>query len=232
MLDILASNLWKRPIYWAVTCREDKLLGMEDYLQLEGLGLRVVPFKNEGDQRNYGIIGCGRVASDVAFDNIMNKWKWGNFDKERLFVDRSYMPSLQTMRVTMIRIARQLTVEKKNDKAIALADKYFTVFPAYNFAYDQFSALMADVYARAGDNAKAAAKIREIAKATEQQLRFVASQTPDFQKSYAQDQQYAMGSAQTLLTTAANVLKDQTLQNELEQMFTPYMPEEAPPGIR
>ncbi|MEO6760446.1 MAG: DUF2723 domain-containing protein, partial [Saprospiraceae bacterium] len=208
MLDILASNLWKRPIYWAVTCREDKLLGMESYLQLEGLGLRVVPFRNEGDQRNYGIIGCGRVATDIAFDNIMNKWKWGNFDKERLYVDRSYMPSLQTMRVTMIRIARQLTVEKKNDKAVALADKYFEAFPEYNFSYDQFSALMADVYARSGNNAKAAAKIREIAKTTEQQLRFVASQTPTFEKGYAQDQQYALSCAQTLLTTAANVMKD------------------------
>lgn len=228
MLDILASNLWKRPIYWAVTCREDKLLGMEDYLQLEGLGLRVVPFRNAGDQRNYGIIGCGRVATDIAYDNIMTKWKWGNFDTERLFVDRSYMPSLQTMRVTMIRIARQLTMEKKNDKAVALADKYFTAFPEYNFAYDQFSALMADVYARAGDNVKAAAKIRDIAKATEQQLRFVASQTPEFQKGYAQDQQYAMGCAQTLLTTAANVMKDQALQKELEQMFTPYLPVQGP----
>jgi hypothetical protein len=27
MLDIVASNIGKRPIYWAVTCREDKLLG-------------------------------------------------------------------------------------------------------------------------------------------------------------------------------------------------------------
>ncbi|MFN5365168.1 MAG: DUF2723 domain-containing protein, partial [Bacteroidota bacterium] len=32
ILDIVASNLGKRPIYWAVTCREDKLLGLEDYL--------------------------------------------------------------------------------------------------------------------------------------------------------------------------------------------------------
>ena len=228
MLDILASNLWKRPIYWAVTCREDKLLGMENYLRLEGLGLRVVPFRNQGDQRNYGIIGCGKVDTDRAFDNIMNKWRWGNFDQERLFVDRSYMPSLQTMRVTMIRIARELTLEKKNAQAIALADKYFASFPAYNFAHDQFSALMADVYARAGDNAKAAAKIREIAQATEQQLRFVASQTPAFQKGYQQDQQYAMGTAQTLLNTAGGVLKDQTLQNELEQMFSPYLPPEGP----
>ncbi|MEO6037521.1 MAG: hypothetical protein ABIQ93_03840, partial [Saprospiraceae bacterium] len=63
---------------------------------------------------------------------------------------------------------------------------------------------------------------------TEQQLRFVASQSPEFQKGYAQDQQYAMGCAQTLLTTAANVMKDPALQKELEQMFMPYLPAEGP----
>ena len=232
MLDILASNLWKRPIYWAVTCREDKLMGMETHLQLEGLGLRVVPFTSPGDQRNYGIIGCGRVNTDQAYDNIMNKWRWGNFDQERLFVNRSYLPSLQTMRVTMIRIARELTAEKKNDKAIALADKYFSAFPSFNFAHDQFSALMADVYARAGDNAKAAAKVREVAQATEQQLRFIASQSTEMQKGYAQDEQSSMATAQTLLNTATNVMKDQALQDELEKMLTPYMPQQGvmPPG--
>ncbi len=231
MLDILASNLWKRPIYWAVTCREDKLLGMEDYLQLEGLGLRVVPFRSEGDQRNYGIIGCGRVAADIAFDNIVNKWHWGNFDQERLFVNRSYLPSLQTMRVTMIRVARELTAEKKNDKAIALADKYFAAFPSYNFAHDQFSALMADVYARAGDSKKAADKVREVAQATEQQLRFIASQSADMQKGYQQDEQSALATAQTLLNTATNVMKDQSLQDELEKLFMTYLPSQGlPPG--
>ena len=31
LLDIIATNINKRPIYWAVTCREDRLLGMQDW---------------------------------------------------------------------------------------------------------------------------------------------------------------------------------------------------------
>lgn len=61
----------------------------------------------------YGIIGSGGVTVIEMYQNIMDKWKWGNFDKERSFVDRSYMPSLQTMRVSIIRLARQLIVEGK-----------------------------------------------------------------------------------------------------------------------
>ncbi|MCC6410655.1 MAG: DUF2723 domain-containing protein, partial [Saprospiraceae bacterium] len=82
MLDIVTSNIWERPIYWAVTCREDRLLGLQDYLQLEGLALRLVPIKTKSSMNQYGIVGAGRVDTDIAFKNIMEKWQWGNFDKE------------------------------------------------------------------------------------------------------------------------------------------------------
>ncbi|MCC6459185.1 MAG: DUF2723 domain-containing protein [Saprospiraceae bacterium] len=223
ILDIVASNINKRPIYWAVTAREDKLLGLADYLQLEGLGLRLVPVKSRSAGENFGIIGSGRVATDIAYQNIMERWKWGNFDKERLFVDRSYMPSLQTMRVAMIRIARQLVSEGKKDKAIALSDRYFEVFPDFNFPPDQFSAYMADIYARAGAKEKAAAKVRQIAKTQEELLRFFKSQTPDFQKGYEQDFRFAAQTAQTLMGIA-NMLQDSTLSKELETQFEPYLP--------
>lgn len=235
ILDIIATNIWKRPIYWAVTCRDEKLLGLQDYLQLEGLGLRLIASKNQSNTDSYGIIGCGRVDTETAYKNIMEKWTWGNFDKERMFVDRAYLPSLQTMRVTIIRVARQLVYEKKNDQAVALADKYFQVFPEYNFTYDQFSAFMADIYARAGQKDKAMAKIREIAKTVEQQLRFVKSQPPSFQRGYQQDAQYAMGTAQTLLRITED-MDDKTLLSELENQFAPYFPNpnapNALPGVK
>ncbi len=232
ILDIIASNLGKRPIYWAVTCREDKLLGTQDYLQLEGLGLQIVPKKRKGSMESYGIIGSGGVDTDRAYRNIMERWHWGNFDKQRLFVDRSYMPSLQTMRVTMIRIGRQLIVEGKKDKAIALADKYFEVFPDYNFPHDQFSAFMADLYLRAGAPDKAAAKIREIAKAMEEQLKFYDSLDSRFRKGYERDEQYTLSISQTLLRLADEI-KDPALTKDMETMLGAYMPS-APqlPGIQ
>jgi hypothetical protein len=157
ILDIINSNFSKRPIYWAVTCREDKLLGFDDYLQLEGLALRLVPKRSPSASDAYGIVGSGGVDTETTYKNIMENWRWGNFDQKKLFVDRSYMPSLQTMRVVFIRTARHLVLEGKKDKAIALVDRYFEVFPEYNFPYDQFTAFLADVYFRAGANDKAAA---------------------------------------------------------------------------
>jgi hypothetical protein len=223
MLDIIASNIGKRPIYWAVTCREDKLLGLEDYLQLEGLSLQVVPKKVRSAMDAYGIIGAGGVNTDQMYQNIMDKWNWGNFDKQRSFVDRSYMPSLQTMRVSIIRLARQLVMENKKDKAIALVDKYFEVFPQMNFPYDQFTAFMADIYVLAGEKEKAKAKIREIVVQMEEQLRFFESLNADFQKGYKQDNDYTISTVQNLMKMAAN-MQDQELLQEMDSKFKAYMP--------
>ncbi|TNE57600.1 MAG: DUF2723 domain-containing protein [Bacteroidetes bacterium] len=223
ILDIVASNINTRPIYWAVTTREEKLMGLDDYMQLEGLALRLVPVKSASQGGSFGIIGSGRVATDVAFDNIMNKWHWGNFDKERLFVNRSYMPSLQTMRVGIIRISRELIREGKLDKAEALADKYFEAFPPFNFPYDQFAAYMADIYARAGAKEKAKEKVLAIAKTQEELMRYYKSMSPDFQQGYEQDFRYAASAAQTLLGVA-QYMQDNELREQLENMFNPYLP--------
>lgn len=228
ILDIIASNIWDRPIYWAVTCREDRLMGLQDYLQLEGLALRLVPVKGRS-QPEFGIIGSGTVNTDQAFENIMNKWAWGNFDKKHLHVDRSYQPSLQTMKLSMIRIGRQLVAEGKQEKAIALADKYFEVFPTMNFAHDQFSAYIADIYARTGQQEKAAVKIKEIADQMDQQLQYYQSQDPGMQSAYRQDMQFALSTVQALMAAAAQ-MKDETLAQALEQQFGQYM--SAGPGVR
>lgn len=230
MLDIIANNLWERPIYWAVTCREEALLGLQDYMQLEGLALRLVPVKSgSADMRQFGMIGCGRVATDIAYKHIMEDWAWGNFDKERLFVDRSYGPSLQTMRMVMWRTGRQLIADGKKEQAITLIDKYFEVFPEMNFPSDQLTAIMTDLYFRAGANAKAAEKVRMIARSTEQQLRYFESLSDDFLPRYEQDYKSALGSMQSLLGIAED-MKDSVLMNELDQQFTPYMPTAPLPG--
>lgn len=232
ILDIVMSNFGKRPIYWAVTCREDKLMGLEDYLQLEGLSLQLVPKKTRSSSEAYGIIGSGGVNTDVAFQNIMENWKWGNFDKKRLHVDKAYLPSLQTMRVSMIRIARQLVLEGKKEKAEALVDKYFEVFPQYNFAFDQFTSFMTDVYVRCGANQKAAEKARLIAKTLEEKLIYYESLSSTFRKAYQQEEQFTLTTAGNLIRMATD-MKDEALKKEMEDMFGRYM-QDTPvlPGLQ
>lgn len=43
VFDILRTNNWERPIYFAMTVSDDSKIGLRDYMQLEGLAFRFVP---------------------------------------------------------------------------------------------------------------------------------------------------------------------------------------------
>lgn len=135
IIDLITSNINDRPIYFAVTCKNDKLLGLNDYMQLEGLALRLIPVKSRSE-RGFGIYGSGRVNEDKFYDNVMTKWKWGNFDKKELYVDKSYMAQVQSMKFTILRTAMSMLTSGDRERSIALVNKYFDAFPNFNFPYD------------------------------------------------------------------------------------------------
>jgi hypothetical protein len=221
ILDIIASNIWDRPIYWAVTCREEKFMGLEDYMQLEGLSLRLVPFKSRSEG-GYGVVGNGRVNTANAYENIMTKWRWGNFDKEDTYVSGHYGPSLQTMRIVFIRTARSLLAQNDKEKAIALAEKYFQVFPSFNFPHDYFSTYLLDVMVKAGANDKAKPIIQDMLKETTQQLTFFDSQDQDdLKSSYQQEYQFAVRTSQDLKRIATE-MKDEALIKEISDSLAPW----------
>ena len=80
-------------------------------MQLEGMGLRVIPAYSRSD-RSFSIYGSGRVATNKLFNHMMNDWKWGNFDKVKTHVDKSYLAEIQAMKLTMLRGAYALLAQK------------------------------------------------------------------------------------------------------------------------
>ncbi len=152
ILDIIASNGWDRPIYFAVTCTPDKLLGMGQYTQLEGLALRLVPVASKGRPEFGGmLIGNGRVAENKMFENVTKKFKWGNFNTHKTFIDKSYMPSVVSTRFAMLRLAEQYMDEGNPERAVAVVDAYFAAFPNQNFQYDYNTVYFLKVYADAAN---------------------------------------------------------------------------------
>ena len=224
ILDVIQSNLWERPIYFAVTCRQDKLFGLQDYMQLEGLAVRIVPFKSRSDSQ-YGVVGNGRVNRDVFYDNVMNKFKWGNFDDENLdlYVERSYMPSVQSMQLGLRRAAIDFLSVGDTEKAIALTDKYFESFPENNFPFDFRTYYMLGVYFQAqkyDDKVKAYAE--RLGDALMEQLEFYDGLDIEVLRSSFQ-QEYG-GTYQTIesLINALRGMNDEELAKKLEDRFAPY----------
>jgi hypothetical protein len=144
-------------------------------MQLEGLALRIIPIKN-AQERQFGMIGYGRVNTDSVYNNVMDKFLWGGFDKRDLFVNNSYGPSIQSSRALIMRTAQNMVQANDKKRAIELVDKYFEAFPHFNFPYDYNTLFFVRIYMAADayeDHAKP--QIEILATETEQQLRFFES---------------------------------------------------------
>ncbi len=126
VLDLIASNGWKRPVYFATTVPNSNFLNLEPYFQLEGLAYRLVPIKSSASA--YG--EDGRVNSDILYDNVMNKFVWGGIDKnpEKIYMDENNRRFLMNFKSVFKRLAQQLADEKQNEKAEQVLDKAMLLF--------------------------------------------------------------------------------------------------------
>ncbi len=127
VLDILAANNWVRPIYFAVTVGSDAFVGLEKYFQIEGLAYHLVPY---GSQE-----GQPRVASEIMYDNLMNKVQWGGLDKNEVWMDENNLRMAATMRMQMRTLAVTLIQEGKKEQALKVLRKCVEVLPERNVPY-------------------------------------------------------------------------------------------------
>ncbi|RYF93077.1 MAG: DUF2723 domain-containing protein, partial [Chitinophagaceae bacterium] len=124
MLDLIATNKWQRPIYFASTIPTSQFNGLDKYLYSEGLALRLLPFKvdttvNEQDQA---------VNTPLLYNNVMTKFKWGNL-KNAKYLDPQATDDINILSNVFNNLTTALLREGKNAEAMKVANKYFEVLP-------------------------------------------------------------------------------------------------------
>ncbi len=222
IMDVIASNIYDRPVYFATTCKDEKLLGLNDYMQMEGLSLRIMPFKNESDDM-LSIYGSGRVNSDIIYDNVMNKYKWGGFDKKELFVDNSYGAAIQSHRMFFMRASDDLLARGERQKAADLCDKFFEAFPHMNFPYSPTILPFIQSYLGAGQTEKAKTHLRILANQMSQEMKFYDSIGPDIvESSFSTDYVYNTRTIPQVLRIAG-LLDDPAFEQEMNGLLQQYM---------
>ncbi len=145
VLNILANNNWKRPVYFATTVGSDNFLNLEPYFQLEGLAYRIVPIKTEKKSD----IVPGRVETDAMYNNVMTKFEWGNMNDERVYLDENNMRMTTNFRINFGRLAEELLNVGRSDSAIKVLDKCVEVTPDKTIPYNYFMTKIAELYYRA-----------------------------------------------------------------------------------
>ena len=152
VMDILAHNNWQRPIYF-VTGYHNDALGLEEYFQLEGLAYRLVPIKSQ----NKSWLDYGRINTDILYENLVRKFKWGGANKKNVDIDYNHKRTIIVVkaRQNYAKLAKALSAEGKNEKAIETLDFCMNALPLEKIPYDPYTADIIEAYFAAGAKEKA-----------------------------------------------------------------------------
>jgi hypothetical protein len=149
LLDIIAHNEWKRPIYFSSTAGSDSYIGLNPYLRTEGFALRLVPVKNKQEEGFEGY-----VNTNILYNKLMNVFKYGNMQDPTVYLDETNTRMINNLRNMFGRLAKNLVNEGKSKEAIAVCDKCLTTVPNESIPYNYLLLTIADTYLKAGASEK------------------------------------------------------------------------------
>ena len=159
VLDILAHNDWKRPVYF-VTGYHNDALGLEEYFQLEGIAYRLVPIKSE----NKSWLEYGRVDTDILYNNMMKKFLWRGAKEKGVDIDYNHKRTLLVVkaRYNYARLAKALSAQGKFEKAREVLDYCMETFPLDKIPWDLYMPDVIEAYLQAGATEKGISLSKEL----------------------------------------------------------------------
>ncbi len=219
VLDLLANNIWDRPIYFAATMGQDNYYGLNDYLQLEGLALRLIPIRSP--RNPYGT--AGRVNTEIMYDNIMNKFKWGNMSGDKIFIDPETARMTYSFRIQFFQMCDMLLAEGKKDSCLKALDLMMSVMPKHGVPlnYKVFDFRFVDQYYRCDQKTKGDVLANNIIAEVAQNLDYYKQYNGKKSPMYADDVQQGIAVMNELARICAsnNQVK---LSDEITKKVTGY----------
>jgi hypothetical protein len=127
LLDILAHNNWKRPICFTVTMGNEGMFGLQQYLYKEGFVYHLVPFKTDTATAREA-----KINSLVMYDNVVNKFKFGNYKHAKYLDNVSTTQFYLTMQLTFNDLTQGLIKDGRRDLALKALHKFDEQMPDIN----------------------------------------------------------------------------------------------------
>ena len=169
LLNIIAANHWKRPIYFT---NPNTDIGIDPYIRRDGLTYRLVPVKGSEFNTNW------------AQDKMMNKFVFGNADKAGVYFDEENRRHLGTLRTAYAELALSLAAEGRVEEAKKAVQKADKMLNEANFPYgltnrfnihNRNSILFMQACIQAGDAALAKKVSAAVKKDLQQQMQYYES---------------------------------------------------------
>ncbi|MDP4267757.1 MAG: hypothetical protein Q8880_10045, partial [Bacteroidota bacterium] len=221
VLDLLAHFNWKRPVYFAITTGNDSYIGLDSYMQLEGLAYRLVPIKTISHDGQ-----TGRINTDKMYDNLMYKFKWGNMDNPKVYLDETNMRMTMNFRNNFARLANELINEGKISKAIKCLDRCLEVMPEKSVPYNYFILPVAEAYYRAGAIDKANNLVNRLSEIYDRELNYYFAFNKSMAKDIDNDKQRDLSVMQRLIELSKGYKQDvlaKNIEGKFKSFYNRYM---------
>jgi hypothetical protein len=187
ILNIIAANKWKRPIYFT----NDRVgLGFDRYLRQDGMAYRLVPVEGDDVNRKW------------VTDKMLTKYAFGSADKPGVYFDEENRRHLASIRLAYATAAASLAEHGNKEDAKKLLEKCDKGMLDENFGYGMVSRFQQHNYIslqfleacyKAGDTTLAAKVSSSVKKDLQQQMTYYAKlgdmSAEEFEKGLQQSMQ-------------------------------------------
>ncbi len=159
ILDMIETNNWERPIYFAITIGSAgrSFLYLDKYFQLDGMVYKLLPVENTIDNPD----DIARVNTDILYPMLMEQYNWGNLNQD-IYLDETNIRMTMNFRNNFSRLAQQLIVEKDYTKAEKVLDKCMEIMPSDKVPLNYFIHPIIESYYKVNANTKADSIVTEL----------------------------------------------------------------------
>jgi hypothetical protein len=129
MMDILAHNNWKRPICFTTTMGPESMFGLQPYLYKEGFVYHLIPFEADSSALRDQL---SKTNSLVMYNNVVNKFKYGNYKTAKYLDNVSANQFYLTMEYTFNDLTKGLMKDGHRDLALKAIHHFDEKMPDIN----------------------------------------------------------------------------------------------------
>lgn len=210
----IAEEGWERPIYFSGGLPGDNYVGMNDYMRLEGVVYRLLPFKYKSYEEP--IAGeMGSVDADKSYELFMNQYSWGNAERSDVYFDEKNRIMFAAYRINSARIAMEIAAAGDPEKGKQVLDKVKKMISKDSYHYDATAYYMAMGYYRIGYKDDARKMTLEVVETAVDDIDYIVSLRENSKNALRGDLERDLSIIGTL-STAARRNGDNKTANELE----------------
>jgi hypothetical protein len=175
IMDLLSTNNWERPIYISTTVPSTQYKGLEKFFIQEGLGYRVAPIRTDKPEQGE----FGMIDPVVMYDNMMNKFRWGNAEDPYVYLDENNRRMFSNFRRIFGTLGKELLLRGDTTKAVEVAQRGLEIVPAKKMPNDFFTIGLAEVLIQAGKREDGEKILNEIIDYSKAYLDYAVSISPE-----------------------------------------------------